>query len=170
MGHFLGGMAAAEMAALGPQYVDALVLAAPAGFRREDAPIADVFVMSGEGIRSEMWHDSDAPSAEAFAPREQSQEERARRDLDRAIDLAAAGKFLWPIPDRGLDRRIHRVKAPTLLIWGDDDRVVPPVYADDFRSALRDVRTAMIPECGHLPMLECPDELAREVIAFLRDA
>ena len=169
VGHFLGGMLAAEMAALCPHYFKALVLASPAGFWLDDAPVADIFVMSDEQFRANMWSDSRSPSALAAMPDKPSQEESSRRQLERAIDLAAAGKFLWPIPDRGLARRIHRVKAPVLLAWGSDDRIVPPVYAEEFSSRLENSKSVVIPGCGHLPMLEQPEEFSRIVGEFFRD-
>src|SRR5439155_27287210 len=45
-------------------------------------------------------------------------------------------RSLWPIPNRGLAKRLHRVSAPTLLVWGESDRIVPPQYAEDFIAAL----------------------------------
>ena len=168
VGHFLGAMVATEMAALCPHDVKGLVLSAPAGLWRDDTPVADVFVMGDREIQSEMWYDGQSEPARAFAPEEQTDDERSRRQLERTIDMAAAGKFLWPIPDRGLDRRIHRVRAPVLLVWGEQDRVVPPAYADEFTSRLEDARTAVLPQCGHLPMLERPEELADRVVEFFR--
>ena len=46
--------------------------------------------------------------------------------------LACTGKFIWPIPDRGLRKRLHRITAPTLIVWGHQDRLVKTVYADEF--------------------------------------
>ncbi len=168
VGHFLGGMVAAEMAALSPRNIAALALAAPAGFWREDAPVRDIFVLGDAEIRAEMWHDPQSASALEAVPDQQTDEERAVRMTERAIDLAAAGKFLWPIPERGLARRIHRVRAPTLLVWGDDDRIVPPVYADEFAGRLERTETVILPACGHIPMLEQPEELAAKVGEFFR--
>ena len=168
VGHFLGGMVATEMAALCPHYVDRLVLSSPAGFWLDDAPIPDIFIMNDGEIRANMWHDSQSPSALAAVPEQESEENRSDRLLERNIDLAAASKFLWPIPDRGLGRRIHRVKAPVLLLWGEEDRIVPPVYAQEFSSRLENVKTVMLARCGHLAMLEEPERFALEVGEFFR--
>ena len=168
VGHFLGAMAAAEIASLGPNYVDALVLVAPAGFWLEDSPIRDIFTLEDPEVRAEMWHDPRSPSALSTVPEDEPEDERSRRLVETGIDMAAAGKFLWPIPDRGLGRRIHRVRAPALLAWGEDDRIVPPAYAKEFSDRLDRTETVTIAECGHLPMLERPDELARAVADFFR--
>ena len=53
--------------------------------------------------------------------------------------LGATGKFVWPIPDKGLKKRLHRVKAPTLIVWGEDDALVSSAYAKEFAQADREV-------------------------------
>ena len=52
----------------------------------------------------------------------------AQMDMQIQIMWSAActGKFVWPIPDKGLKKRIHRIRAPTLIIWGRQDGIVPP--------------------------------------------
>jgi pimeloyl-ACP methyl ester carboxylesterase len=62
---------------------------------------------------------------------------------------------------------VHRVKAPTLLLWGKDDRVVPPVYADEFTRRIPGARLQVIDGAGHLPHLEQPQAVARTVRDFL---
>ena len=49
--------------------------------------------------------------------------------VERVKRFSMASKFLWPIPDRGLKKRAYRIAAPTLLLWGESDKVIPPVYA-----------------------------------------
>jgi pimeloyl-ACP methyl ester carboxylesterase len=83
--------------------------------------------------------------------------------------LSTASKFLWPIPDRGLRRRIHRLQSPTLIVWGESDRLVSPSYAEDFRSQIKDARVTILPECGHQPMLEKQDEFVSLVAEFLEE-
>ena len=87
---------------------------------------------------------------------------------DRMQDIAAAGKFLWPLPDKGLHRRAYRIKAPTLILWGDHDRINPPSYAADFKGLIAGSRTETIANAGHLLMLEQPDAFADVVAAFLK--
>ncbi len=170
VGHFLGGMLALEMAAACPHYFRKLALLAPAGLWRDDAQVPDIFIMSGRDIRSQMFHDPESEAVNNLLPSDQTEEALALRRLERQIDLSAAGKFLWPIPDRGLSRRIHRVTAPVLLLWGDTDRIVPPIYAQDFSNLLADSRTVTLSHCGHLPMLEQPETLRHAVTEFFSKA
>ena len=67
-----------------------------------------------------------------------------------APGLSATGKSTWPIPDRGLKCRAYRIKAPTLILWGDNDRINPPSYADDFQRLISDSKITTLPNAGHL--------------------
>jgi pimeloyl-ACP methyl ester carboxylesterase len=81
--------------------------------------------------------------------------------------MGTTGKFIWPIPDKGLKKRIHRVKAPSLLIWGREDRLVPAVYADEFTRRLPGARVQMIESAGHAPHLEQTPAVVRLLREFL---
>jgi pimeloyl-ACP methyl ester carboxylesterase len=74
--------------------------------------------------------------------------------IERLATLQAAAKFLWPIPDKGLRRRMHRIKAPTLIIWGRQDRMIPPAYAEDFKAGIPQAEVVMVDKASHLVHLE----------------
>jgi pimeloyl-ACP methyl ester carboxylesterase len=82
--------------------------------------------------------------------------------------LACTGKFVWPIPDKGLKKRIHRIQAPTLLVWGKEDRLVAPVYAQEFASRIPGARVELLDQAGHMPAMEHPVQVATLVREFLR--
>ena len=71
--------------------------------------------------------------------------------------MASILQFIWPLPDKGLRKRLYRVTAPTLLVWGAEDRLVHPAYGDDFVAAIADARLEIVDGAGHLPQLEQPD-------------
>ena len=78
-----------------------------------------------------------------------------------------AGRWLWPTGDRGLAKRLHRIRNETLLVWGSDDRVIPSSYAKRFAAALSgrsEVRS--VPGAGHLVDVDAPDQLAASIEAF----
>ena len=79
---------------------------------------------------------------------------------------ACTGKFVWPLPDRGLKHRIHRIAAPTLIVWGQADRVIDPVYAQEFAKRIAGAKPLMIESAGHLPHLEKLDAVAKAVEEF----
>jgi pimeloyl-ACP methyl ester carboxylesterase len=169
VGHSLGGMLAAEMAALCGHRVRKLVLSNPVGLWRDDEPVVDFFALTPGEYMQHMVFDIDAPAAkEAFAAAE-SPEAAMEQMYQRLQSFSAAGKFLWPIPDKGLKRRIHRIKAPTLLVWGESDRLVPCSYAEDFQSRIAGAKVAILPECAHVPMLEKPEEFVSLVTDFLNE-
>ena len=161
VGHFLGGMIAAEMAAFSPSSVHRLVLVSPAGVWRDEEPVADLLALNASELSERLTATPDGASAlDGLA------DELTR---DRMQDIAAAGKFLWPLPDKGLHRRAYRIKAPTLILWGEQDRINPPSYAADFQGLIAGSQTGTVVNAGHLLMLEQPDAFAHAVTAFLNE-
>lgn len=167
IGHSLGGMLAAEMAVVQAQYVDRLVICNAIGFWRDDAQVLDYIITPPEELMPAVFHDLESPVVlETFKPPE-TPEEMQDMLYERTKSFMAAGKFAWPIPDRGLKRRIHRIKAPTLIIWGESDGLVPPVYAEDFKSGIKDSRVVIMKNTAHMPMYEQPEEFVGLVRDFL---
>jgi pimeloyl-ACP methyl ester carboxylesterase len=82
--------------------------------------------------------------------------------------MGATGKFVWPIPDKGLKKRIHRITAPTLVLWGKEDRLVPAVYADEFTRRIPGARLHTVDGAAHAPHLERPDAVAQVVRDFAK--
>ena len=75
-------------------------------------------------------------------------------------------KVIWPIPDKGQNKRIHRIIAPSLIVWGENGRLIPPVYAQMFSKAINNAEVFMSPKCGHEPPLEQCEALTARVLAF----
>jgi pimeloyl-ACP methyl ester carboxylesterase len=162
VGHSVGGMVAAEVAALRPDRVSQVALIAPWGLWRDAEPVADIWSQSPERLASLLWHDPSGPAAQASKP---AGEPEAM--LRAYLAGAAAAHFTWPIPDRGLRRRLHRVAAPAVLIWGQQDQVVPASYAADFAALLPDSRTVVLDNAGHNVHLEQPDAVAAAILDHL---
>jgi pimeloyl-ACP methyl ester carboxylesterase len=158
VGHSMGGMIAAEMAAVAPREVERLGLIAPAGLWLDAHPVPDLFSKLPHELPALLFHDP------AFGARVMT----AGGDLDdpkfleafiirNTRQLAMAGKLLFPIPDRGLDERLYRIRAKTVLIWGDSDRVVPPAHGDAFGRKIADAELIRIPAAGHMVIVEQPE-------------
>jgi len=167
VGHFNGGMIAAEMAAVCSHSVGKLVLAAPAGIWLDDAPGVDYFATPATELRNVLFADPNSNVAKAAMPEAQSDEERGAQAIDRVRSLSTVGKFLWPLPDRGLKRRMGRIKSPTLIVVGENDQIVPASYADEFTRGIAGSKQQTIAGAGHMFMLEQPDEFASLVADFL---
>jgi pimeloyl-ACP methyl ester carboxylesterase len=163
VGHSFGGMVATEVAANNPERVSKLVLIAPIGLWRDDTPIPDIAGISPEKLVELVLYDPQGPLAPFLVPPMDDPDAL----FQAAMRMASILHFIWPIPDKGLDRRIHRVQAPALIVWGKQDRLVSPVYAEEFASRLRKADVVVVDECGHLPQLEQPDAVREAVLSFL---
>jgi pimeloyl-ACP methyl ester carboxylesterase len=166
VGHCLGGMFAAEFAALSPHLVRKLVLVAPYGLWRDDVPIPDPFAIEPANFERARWGGNTPPSPEPAIAIPGAGTPGAEQ-FDRARNLSAATKFMWPIPDRGLRRRLPSIHASTLIIQGDADGLVPSVYADEFGSLIPDAKVTRIAGAAHYPMLDHEDEFIAAVEGFL---
>ncbi len=168
IGHSMGGMLAAELAALDVHRVKKLVLVSPAGFWLEQHPIPDPFAMDLPELAAHLFHDPKSPLAQMFTTIPSDPQQLADMYVERTKRLTQASRFLWPIPDRGLKKRAWRIAAPTLLVWGESDRLIPPVYAGEFASRIRNCRSVTIKHAGHMVMYEQPEEFVRIVRDFLK--
>ena len=117
---------------MGAQYVRRLVLHSPAGLWLDEAPPLDFFSAAPEDVMKALYVDPQDHGPHAAARRGR-QEAQAKAMLARTQSMAATGKFVWPIWDKGLKKRIHRITAPTLLVWGEKDGLNPPVYGPEFQ-------------------------------------
>ena len=167
VGHSMGGMIAAEMAAVQPHDVSRLALIAPAGLWDDAHPIADLFSTLPYEMPALLFHDAEAGAAMMTAGRNVTDPNFLQTYLvANARQLGMAGRILFPIPERGLAGRLHRIRARTVIIWGDSDRLIPPVYAHAFKKAILGAELVSIPEAGHLVTLERPRAVADAIDAL----
>jgi pimeloyl-ACP methyl ester carboxylesterase len=96
-----------------------------------------------------------------------------QQDLETTLKLVrgmtTVARFLWPIPDRGLNRRLHRITAPTLIVHGQQDRFVPVQYADDFVNYLAKAEKRIIANAAHMLTVEAPDQIAEAIADFVAE-
>jgi pimeloyl-ACP methyl ester carboxylesterase len=81
--------------------------------------------------------------------------------------LAMAGKILFPIPNRRLAKRLYRLAAETLLVWGTADRLIVPAYAARWQALIPGARLAMLEGAAHMLPYEQPEAFARTLTGFL---
>jgi pimeloyl-ACP methyl ester carboxylesterase len=169
IGHSLGGMFAAEFAAICPQHVRRLVLVSPFGLWLEEAEIPDFLAMSAGQLARATWHDPESAAAQAAQRSGANGASPIATAVRRASNLAAAGKFLWPIPDRGLRKRLPLIGAPTLIVRGASDKLIPAPYGAAFQRLIPNARLETIPDAGHTPQAEQPDAFLDAVESFLTE-
>jgi pimeloyl-ACP methyl ester carboxylesterase len=175
IGHSFGGMVAAEVAATNPARVSKLVLIDPVGLWRDDAPVRNWMATQLTDLPKYLFADTNSPVAQMMFAGAQAMAANGAEPNDAMVDmqvqmmwsLACTGKFVWPIPDKGLKKRLHRIAAPTLIIHGEQDGIVPVVYAEEFRSRIPNARVEMIDGAGHLPQIEQQAKVVELVRGFL---
>jgi pimeloyl-ACP methyl ester carboxylesterase len=151
VGHSLGGMIAAEMAALANQTVKQLVLIASAGLWIDDHPIPDLFAMLPFQLPELLFHDPAKHAALLSAGGDFNDPEFLTDFLvGNARRMGTASKILFPIPDRGLAERLYRIRARTQIVWGASDRLIAPIYAERFVAGIRGAHLSVIPDAGHM--------------------
>jgi pimeloyl-ACP methyl ester carboxylesterase len=168
VGHSTGGMIAAEIAAIAPQDVRRLVLVNAFGLWLDDQPTVDPFGPASQVLAAK-WHDPDQrpnPEPTLFV---EDPEDPSAAVVTEAQNRATATKFMWPIPDRGLRRRIQYIEVPTLVVHGASDRLVPISYAEEMVSLLSDARLHVIDNAGHYPMIEQEAQFVAIIEEFLAD-
>jgi pimeloyl-ACP methyl ester carboxylesterase len=168
IGQSFGGMVACELAACFPERVGRLVLLDPIGLWRSDAPVANWIAAPPDQLGRLLFFDPEGPVARAAFTLPEDQDAAISSQARLVWSLGCTGKFVWPIPDKGLAKRLHRITAPTLILWGHDDRLIPAVYAQEFGDRIANSRVEIIDQCGHVPQLEQQAETTRLVLAFLR--
>jgi pimeloyl-ACP methyl ester carboxylesterase len=163
IGNSLGGWLAAEILIRDRSRFRSLVQLAPAGIRVKGVPPGDNFIWGPEEAMRNLYHD------QSFADRILE-----LKPTEEQIDVMLRNRFTvakfgwqprWLNPD--LEKWLHRIKLPSLIVWGENDKIMPPQYAALWKKRLSDARLVMVKECGHLPHVEHADLVARHVCDFL---
>jgi pimeloyl-ACP methyl ester carboxylesterase len=168
IGHSMGGMIAAEMACVAPRDVGKLVLVAPAGLWMDAHPIPDIFAMLPFQIAEALFADPQMGQALLTGGADLSDIEALREYyIASQRRLAMAGKILFPIPNRRLSKRLYRLTAETLLVWGASDKLIIPAYAKHWQKLVPAARVEMIEGAGHMVPYEQPEAFVQAVQKFL---
>jgi pimeloyl-ACP methyl ester carboxylesterase len=169
VGASFGGMMACEIAAQRRDEISKLVLLDPIGLWREDAPVAPYMLMEQQDLVATLFKDPQSDFVQEMFTLPDDQEARAVAIADSIWALGATGKFVWPIPEKGLEKRLHRITAPTLVVWGEDDRLISSVYAQEFADRIADARIEIIEDAGHVPQWEQLEHVSALVLDFVGD-
>jgi pimeloyl-ACP methyl ester carboxylesterase len=167
LGPSFGGMLGCELAAGFPALFSRLVVMDPIGLWLDDAPVVNWLVASPEELPALLFRDPEGDAARSvLAPPADPAEAPAA--MARTVwSMGCTAKFVWPVPDKGLAKRLHRIEIPSLVIWGKQDRLVPVVYAEEFGRRIAGSRVEIIDECGHAPEIEQLEATVALVSEFL---
>jgi pimeloyl-ACP methyl ester carboxylesterase len=179
VGNSAGGTIAVEMALRYPERVQALILVDPAiydsggipwfvraliqfpPFRRLGPLLVRSIASNGIELLKSAWHDPTLITPEILAG---YQKPLQVEDWDRAL-----WEFTLVNGDNGLDGRLKELKVPTLVLSGDDDRIVPTTQSVRAASEIPGAKLVVIPNCGHVPQEEKPQEFLSALEEFLAD-
>ena len=164
-GSSVGGSFVAEMAAVWPNSVRRIALIAPFGLFDEAEPAADPWAQRKDQVAGLMC--ADAAKWEALvAPPEGANSIEWPIEMTRAAEAAA--RAFWPLGNTKIEKRLPLIEAPTLVLWGDADRVLPPSYAKKFAKGINGATTVeTIADAGHLAYLDRPEAVAKAVLGHL---
>ena len=174
VGQSMGAQVALALAVQNPQLVDRLVLVNGGGFR------------SGPAAASTAppdWHARQIANAGTLSESREYLEklyydhglitdEMVERNLIQRLRSAHTIESMQVAGDRGLgglsEEEVRGIKAPTLLVWGANDKLSPPANADRLNAAIKGSRKVLIDKAGHYPFLEHPDTFNQVVMEFLK--
>ena len=163
VGSSVGGWIAAEMALRdGGERIRRLVLIDSVGVDVPGQPIRDFFALDARGVAEYSYHDGDRFYVDpSTIPAEQLE---LRMGNMAALRLLAGDPYMH---DPSLLRRLGDVSIPTLVLWGDSDRIVTPDYGRAMAAAIPGARFEIVSKAGHLPQIEQPETTFRAIDAFL---
>ncbi|MFI7544409.1 alpha/beta fold hydrolase [Actinoplanes sp. NPDC049599] len=160
VGNSIGGWIAAEMALLHSPRVSGYVLVDAVGIEVPGHPVADFFSLAPAELAQLSYHD---PQTYGIDPATLPPRVRDAMAGNRVALEAYAGRAMT---DPSLAGRLGGVSTPTLVVWGEADRIGDPDFGRAFAAAIPGARFTMLPETGHLPQIETPEALIRTVWAF----
>jgi pimeloyl-ACP methyl ester carboxylesterase len=163
VGASFGGWIAAELAVAAPHAIRSLTLLSAAGLRLPEHPVTDIFFLTPPQLADTLFHDP--ALAAGFLP--------AEPDIDTVLaayrDTTALARFSWTpfLCNPKLERRLRRITAPTLVVWPDDDKLIPIAHGHRYAEQIPDARFTVVPDCGHAMYFERPAEFGQITTDFL---
>lgn len=169
VGSSLGGWIAADFAIQHPEMVEKLILVDSAGIKPRDwkgsrsipVNLNPASLLDTRRMFEKLFFDKSMITDQLV---ERVFENRMRNGDSYTVARVLAG---LDQDDQWLEKRLPRIKAPTLIVWGHNDELTPVDRAEIFRKNIPNSRLAIIPQCGHVPQIEKPAEFSKLVLEFL---
>ena len=165
-GHSMGGWIAAEIAVRDSHRLKSLTLVSAAGIRVDGTPMGDLFLWTPEETMRAVFAD-EALIAERLAHTPSEQELGVMLK-----NRETTARFCWSPRFHNPDLRkwLHRIRIPTLILWGDSDGIFPEPYAHAYHELIPGSELTVYPHCGHQPMSEAEDAFLERVTTFIDGA
>jgi len=166
VGNSLGGWLAMEVAVRSTQRIKSLTLVSAAGIHVKGVPKGDIFLWDAETrVRNTFFDPALAEARLAIEPSEEDADIALKNNFTTA-KLAWHPRFYNP----DLYKWLHRIDVPTMILWGDSDKLFPPAYGEAYRDLIPNSELRVIAQCGHLPHQEKPDEFLAGIEAITNGA
>ena len=166
VGNSLGGWIAAELAVRSTGRLASLTLIDAAGIHVKGVAKGDLFLWSPEERVRNLFHDqSFAEQRLAQTPSEEEGDILLKNEFITA-KLAWDPRFY----SRQLHKWLHRIDVPTLIVWGDSDKIFPAEYATAYGALIPGAQVEIVPDCGHVPQVEKVDAFLDIFAAFVAGA
>ncbi len=184
VGSSLGGTVAVLAAGAAPRRVWAVALAAPGGFGREVSVLLRLATLPGVGealvaaarraprlALARVFADSRRiPPALVATVQAHAARGAPGRAYLRVLRYALTLRGVRPALVAAVRAAAARIEAPTLVVWGARDRVIPPAHATMVAASIPQAQVRMLEGCGHLPLVEAAETFTALLASFLRDA
>ena len=167
IGQSFGGMLALELARRSRALFSRVVALDPIGLWLDEHPVANWVAAAPEELAAMLFSDPGGEAARAAMAMPEDLDAMIAAIATVSWTIGATAKFVWPIPDKGLGKRLHRIESPTLIVWGKDDKLVSSAYAEEFGKRIAGSRVEVLDDCGHIPQLEQPERTLALVTDFL---
>ncbi len=161
VGNSIGGWITAELGLTGSDRIARLVLLDAVGLDVPGHPPIDFFSLGLEKIADYSYHD---PDRFRIDPSKLSPQQQAAMAGNRATLGTYAGSGMT---DPSLEKRLSAVTVPTLVLWGDSDRIADPEVGRAFAAAVPGASFTLLPGTGHLPQLETPGQVVAAIQEFI---
>lgn len=167
-GSSFGGLVAAEFAVNDSNMINKLILVSPAGTMKTSTKTLEEYILASlYPTHDNVWR---AFNNMAFDPRTVT-EETILEFIDRMKLPNAKYAFMSTMlairNTTDLASRLSKVKSPTIIIWGQNDEMIPVKYSEDYRN-IPNSNVKVIPRCGHTPFTEKPELFSKIAIDFLK--
>ncbi len=163
VGNSLGGWLACEIAVRSSARIKTLTLVSAAGIHVKGVPKGDIFLWDAETRVRNVFHDQNLAEARLAVTLSEEDSDLALKNHFITAKLAWQPRFFNP----DLRKWLHRIQVPTMILWGDSDKVFPLPYGHAYNELIPGSELRIVADCGHLPHQEKPDEFIAAVDAVV---
>ena len=154
VGTSMGGWMAMEIAVRDTSRLSQVVLVSPAGIAAPGVRVADIFLMAPEDVVRNIYHDSSIAEKLLAVPMTPEAIDIGLKNRHTTARLAWEPRF----HDPHLPKWLHRIDVPVTIVWGEQDRIIPVQFVDEYKKHFPNAQIHIVKGAGHLPQVEKPDE------------